>query len=259
MAEPFSEHLTLAADPEIGDDAGSGMGIDIADIDHDGNWDVYISDVFFSTNDELPFGNPFYHGIGGGRFEENSAVERGIDGEFSWGVNFFDVDQDGWEDLLVGTTIDFPKMYLNQGDGTFVDVGETSGLRERNTRGTALADYDRDGDLDVALVHYDGALDLYRNDTTDTGNWLQVKLVGAVSNRSAINAVVRARRGPLRLMRQVRGGSSAHSQDDLVVHFGLGTATRVAVEVLWPSGQVSRLFGLDANQLVVIEEPVAQP
>ncbi len=223
----------------LGDDCQAGMGIDLADIDHDGDWDIYISDFYFTTLDQPPLGNVLYLGNGDGTFADNSAVGAGVDGSSSWGVNFLDIDHDTWEDLYITTMpsamTEF--LFMNNGDGTFTDLGPGAGFATGNSRGSATADYDHDGDLDIAMVDESGPLRLFRNDTANTGNWLQLKLVGTESNRDAIGAVVEVTLDTLTLMRQVTGGSSAHSQNSLLVQTGLGDATSVdELRIRWPSG-----------------------
>ena len=197
--------------PGIGNDSQAGMGIDVADIDLDGDWDIYISDIFDTFDDEPPLGNVLYINNGDGTFQDNTANIAGVSADFSWGVNFFDVDQDGYEDLYVSTSMNRPKfLYMNNGDGTFTDIGNAAGISDsaRNSRGSATADYDGDGDLDLAVVNQNGTLQLFRNDTDSKGNWLQLKLKATQSNRDAIGAVVKIKAGPLNMIRQVKGGSS---------------------------------------------------
>ncbi len=243
----------------IGDDSQAGMGIDVADVDLDGDWDVYLSDLLDTTRDEEPLGNVFYLNNGDGTFADNSAPASGIEGHNSWGVNFFDVDLDGREDLYVSTISSAMTelLYVNNGGDpvTFTNVALAAGLVTGNSRGSAVADYDRDGDLDLAVVDQAGPLWLYRNDSVVSGHWLELKLKGTVSNRDAIGAVVEATAGGVLRMRQIKGGSSAHSQDDLVVHFGLGDATIVdEIRVRWPSGLETTLENVAADQFLTVVE-----
>ena len=255
----FSDITGLS--PGVGDDAGSGMGIDVGDLDNNGTWDIYITDVYGTQNDAKPLGNVLYWGNGDGTFQDNTAVQAGVDGEFSWGVNFMDVDQDGFEDICVSTTT--PSLYENNRDGTFT-LHQIFPDFATNAKGSAMADYDRDGDLDVAVVNegnggsIEGGLQLFRNDSTNKGHWLQLKLVGSgppQSNRDAIGAVVKVSAGGLNMMRQIKGGSSAHSQDSLVVHFGLGTATTAdTVDIMWPSGLTTPLINVVADTCYTVTE-----
>lgn len=239
----------------IGDDAQAGMGADAADIDLDGDWDLYISDLRSTTNDAEPKGNVLYLGNDDGSyFSDNSAVEAGLQGHNSWGVNFFDADHDGYEDLYVstmnGASGDLAELfYINDGDGTFTNVGVTLGMTTGNARGSAVADYDRDGDMDLAVVNQGGGLQLFRNDTANPGHWLQVQLRGAPRGFDAIGALVEVTTGGVTRMRQVKGGSSAHSQDQLAVHFGLGDATTIdLLKVTFPSGSILELTDVAVDQ-----------
>ena len=248
----------------IGEDAQAGMGIDIADIDRNGTWDLYISDLKNGGTplEDKPWGNVLYLGHPRGSYTDNSAESAGVTGDDSWGVNFFDADHDGDEDLFVatmsGSRIDM--FFSNDGDGTFRNVAGQAGVRIPDGRGTAIADYDRDGDIDVAVVNQAGSLQLFRNDTNLLGESLQFDLIGKDSNRSAIGTVIKVHANNSVLMRQVKGGSSGHSQNSLTVHFGLGKSARDEkayadmVEVFWPAGGVVRWHGQPAGQRLLLVE-----
>jgi IPT/TIG domain./ASPIC and UnbV. len=247
--------------PGVGDDAGSGMGIDVGDIDNNGTWDIYITDRFTSTNDTAPAGNVLYLGNGDGTFQDNTALAAGIDGEFSWGIDFVDIDQDGYEDFLMAAASG-PMLYINNTDGTFTKVTLAGSGGSRPT-GLATADYDRDGDIDFAVVSEGdgfstGGLRLFRNDTANSGRWLQFKLVGAgapQSNVDAIGAVIKVSAGSVNMMRQIVGGMSSHSQSSLDVHFGLGVANQAdSVDIHWPSGVVTSLTNVEANKCYSVSE-----
>ena len=245
----------------FGDDTQSGMGIDVADIDHDGNWDIYISDLLFNSQDASD-GNSLNLGNGDGTFSDNVAVAHGVQGHNSWGVNFFDADQDGWEDLFVsGTGLAGQNFfYQNDQDGTFTDISAASGTMGSSTpnyRGAAVADYDHDGDLDLLQQETGGFLTLYQNDSANAGHWLQLDLEGTISNRSAIGAVVKIllESGGDTIKSQIVGGVSAHSQDSSIMHFGVGDRTVVKrVTVRWPQGGETSLFNVPTDQLLELSE-----
>ena len=258
--------------PWIGDDAQAGMGIAAADVDLNGTWDLYITDLLDATTLERPpGGNVLYLGDASGAWADNKAAGAGVAGTDSWGINFLDADHDGWEDLYVATMVHLNDelLYANNRNGTFTNVAAQAGYDGYDTgasRGSAVADYDGDGDLDIAVVNQhephcaEGpppscSLQLLRNDTATAGNWLKLRLTGTASNRSAIGALVRVQAGPLRLMRQVTGGSSGHSQNSLVVHFGLGRAEVVdRVEILWPSGARTNWSAQPPDTLIDVVE-----
>ncbi len=257
---PFQHSLTQLSG--VGNDSQAGMGIDTADIDHDGDWDVYISDILNTTLDEAPLGNVLYLGTGQGQLADNSAVTSGVQGVDSWGVNFLDADHDSWEDLFVATigTANGDLFYHHngldhKGVASFSNIAATAGIVTGNARGSAIADFDRDGDLDIAVVNQNGPLQLFRNDSTSVGNWLVLRLIATESNADAIGAVVQAEVNGVTLMRQVKGGSSAHSQDSLNVHFGLGAATQIErLTVLWPSGRTTELAQVPVNRYLLLSE-----
>jgi len=244
--------------PDVGDDAQAGMGITVGDFQRDGYWDIYISDLYVHANElEEGVGNALYTG-GPEGLSSNRAVANGVIGTDSWGVNFFDFDQDGFEDLFVGTFgagEGRSYLYLNDDGDGFADASSEVNFLTASSRASAVADYDRDGDLDMAILNQDGALQLFRNDSTDIGNWIQLVLAGRVSNADAIGAVVVLENGTVTQRRQVLGGSSAHSQDSLPVHFGIGEATSVdRITIYWPSGAVQRLNNTAINQRYFIVE-----
>ncbi|MFC3193252.1 CRTAC1 family protein [Marinicella sediminis] len=248
--------------PGVGNDAQAGMGIDVADINHDGHWDLYISDFFVTDLDENPPGNVLYMGQGNGLFSDNMAIAAGVQANDSWGVNFFDVNHDTWEDLFVATisSVDHDYLYLNLGNDNdnqiqFTDVPDAGGINANNARGSAVSDYDHDGDLDLAVVNQSGDLQLFRNDTASLGNWLIIQLDARDSNSDAIGTLVEVRSGALLLKRQVTGGSSAHSQNSLNVHFGLANLDVIEqLKISWPSGRITLLNHVSTNQYLRVAE-----
>ncbi len=245
--------------PGFGDDSGAGMGADVGDFDLDGDFDLWISDMYVNPVDQSD-GNPFYINHGDGTFTDNVASLVGAEGNNSWAVIFADFDRDGYEDMFMNGMGGIPPyLYWNQQDRTFLQVGWQAGFRnaDEKGRGAAVADYDLDGDLDVALVSHNASMRLFRNDTDVPYHWLKVRLEGTVSNRSAIGAIVKVRVGPqmTELVRTVKGGSGAHSQNELTVHFGLNLAPVVReLEVRWPSGQVDLLTDVAVDQELILIE-----
>jgi enediyne biosynthesis protein E4 len=122
-------------------------------------------------------------------------------------------------------------------------------------RGSAFADIDNDGDLDVVMTQVGGPPLLLRNEQKLGHNWLRLKLVGARSNRDAIGAWIRVRVADQTLSRQVMPARSYLSQSELPVSIGLGKATRIdTLEVLWPSGFVQRINDPKLNGTMVVQE-----
>ena len=156
-------------------------------------------------------------------------------------------------------------LFANVGDGQFVDVARPSGADGiGDGRGVAVADFNADGRLDLAINNNAQRPTLYLN-RLDAGNWLRLKLIGSSSNRDAVGARVAltlagAGAGKT-LTRWVEAGSGYASQSAFPVHFGLGDSERVEqVEITWPSGGVTRLAGADLgiNRMVSVSEAEAR-
>jgi enediyne biosynthesis protein E4 len=191
-----------------------------------------------------------------------------------WGTAFFDYDNDQLLDIIVVNGHVYPQLdavrlgasagyrqrkllYHNRGGGTFEEVAAQFGrvmMDERVGRGLAVGDIDNDGRLDVVINNLDGIPEVLHNERPDRGNWLLVKLTGAAGNTDAIGAVVTAATGGIRQRRLVQSGTSYISQNDMRVHFGLGSAAQVdSLEVRWPDGTTSKRSNVKANQLIAIK------
>ncbi len=142
-------------------------------------------------------------------------------------------------------------------NGRFEDVSAKSGAvgDENLGRGCAFGDFDNDGDVDIVINNLDGAPTLLRNDGGNRHNWMSIKCIGTRSNRSAIGARVKVMSGGRSQIDEVMSGSSYYSQNDLRLHFGLGSATVAElIEISWPSGVKDALRDVAANQFLVVQE-----
>jgi len=252
-----------ANSPGIGDDARAPMGMDVADVDADGYWDLYITDTPITPPE--PRGNVLYFGRPDGRFSDNRCDAAGVcTTNPAWPCKFEDFNLDGWVDLWVGTLdLSNDHLFVNNRNGTFSPSASQAALQGNLARGGTTSDYDGDGDIDIVVVNFSQKSRLIRNDTVAASNWLEFKLYGTTSNRDAIGAVVTAtiervatthRVSPLTQMRRVTGGDSAHSQASLIVHFGLAESPHAYVTVRWPSGKIQHFDRVAANQLVLVDE-----
>jgi len=267
----FSEEALLrgAALDENGK-AMSGMGATSADYDGDGKPDIFRSN--FSDERET-----LYHNRGGGDFDD-ATIAAGLGHNtrwVGWGCGFFDFDNGGWKDLLLVNSHVFPEvdrlkidihykdraiLYRNNRNGTFTDISEQAGpgiLERHASRGAAFGDYDNDGSVEIVANNQNEPPTLLKAAHQPAGHWVILKLEGVKSNRSAIGAQVRVTAEGHTQLDEVRSGGSYLSQNDLRLHFGLGSARKMErVEIRWPSGirQVER--NLDGGRVITLREPI---
>lgn len=254
----------------------AGMGIAVGDLDRDGYFDYYMAD---RGSNELMYNN------GDGTFDEIAAA-AGVEandveiylgnGLVSWGDGFFDLDLDGWEEIVVANGgaprdkwpygmfgsdyIDLNPNYVyrNLGNGTFAELHEPLGVTlEGYYRTAVFTDYDDDGDVDIYFGNMDGVNAFYQNDLPTNNNWLKVKVVGTVGNRDGVGARINLDAAGATQIREIRAGSGFLSRDSLTGHFGLGTADTVdRLTVTFLSGLRYEFVDLAAAQTVEVVEPI---
>ncbi len=261
--EQAHEQLQLAGnETRLGISVAHGHSIGAAwgDLDSDGDLDVVVANLahprFWHFSDKTQV-----------LLQGDDGVFEDIQGDFEYpagaaGLRYQethsvpvlgDFDHDGHLDLAISCTYDGrpSDFYWGNGDGTFRLDQYRSGLDVENGWGMAVADFDLDGDLDLATSR--GLLE----NTNGNGRWLQVRAVGNVnSNRAALGATVRVVAGELTRIRHVNGGTGQGCQDSLYLHFGLGDeATVDRVEVLYPGGGLVTYEGpFDADQRLWVYE-----
>jgi hypothetical protein len=249
--------------------ARSGMGVDAADYDSDGNTDLLVGNI-----DHEDFA--LYRNQGKEAFDD-VAVRTGV-GQATrllsgWGLKFFDFDNDGTLDLIFANghpdtkvkvhtpSVEYQMpMLLLQGTGTkFQNVSAQAGpafARPIAGRGLALGDFDNDGAVDVLVAVNDGPPILLRNNAGRRNHWLGLRLVGRKANIDAVGAVVNYQAGGLKRRVVKAGGGSFLSSHDPRMVLGLGDASKVdSIEVRWPKpGRVERFENIPANQYITIVE-----
>jgi hypothetical protein len=226
------------------------------DFDNDGDLDLFVGNCRYFT-----FGvRDILYRNDDGTFTEVTDSAVAVSERTSSAASWVDVDLDADLDLLVVHYADGNTLYLNDGTGSFSEYEEgfPIGIAGFST-GHGWADYDMDGDLDLALANWENQ-DNSLFDTADTGrHWLRIRLLGEQSNRSGIGATVRLATGSGENLvwqrRDLVAGTSFRSQSSAEAHFGLGDNDTAAVlRVEWPSGRVDELKDVAANRVLTITE-----
>ena len=245
----------------------AGMGVGIGDYDCDGRLDI-------ARTHYMNQASGLYRNLGKGEFEDVTA-QAGLIHErrfVSWGAGLVDLDNDGYPDFFLVTGQVYPELertlpkyprrgprivFRNQGNGSFVELDDTSepAIASRHvSRGCAFGDFDNDGDLDIVIMNQNESPSLLRNDAPPENHWIKVRLQGTKSNRSAIGARVVIRSGNKIQVQEVMSQSSYVSSNDPRLHFGLGAAGSVDIEVRWPLGLLESHKNVSTNQLITLRE-----
>ncbi len=224
-------------------------------------------------------------------YQLSKRVDRGYSSTgWAWGADFFDVDNDGDDDLYVvngmnefnlystenpyytdplenkkqnvtlpPSSKDSNVFFINHG-GKLQNVSERSGADLlSNSRSVAYLDYDNDGDLDMILNNYHEAAVLYQNNAdTLPAHWLKIKLIGDPkkgSNRDAIGArILLSKTNGNTIFREVHGGIGYLSLHPKQQHIGLGEQTEANIAIRWPNGEIKTYSKLKAGQSYIIKQ-----
>jgi hypothetical protein len=247
----------------------AGMGVALGDYLHTGRLSLFVT--HFSEEYAALFRND------GGMSFTDVSFQAGVATPtipyVGWGTAFLDFDNDGWPDLFlvnghvypqvdtldVGARYREPKLlFLNQRDGTFRNISKLVGPAiqiPQVSRGAAFGDLFNDGHVDIVVENLDGKPMILREEGGNRNHWIGFELAGTKSNRLALNARVKAAAGDLIQVDEVRSGGSYLSQNDLRIHFGLGSHERVdRVDILWPSGKTETLTSLAADHFYAVKE-----
>jgi hypothetical protein len=256
--------FTKMTSGRIVSDGGASQGCAWGDYDNDGFLDLFVA----NRNQK----NFLYHNDGNGTFTAitNGAIVNDIG--YSWSPAWIDYDNDGWLDLFVANGPPSGSgqnnfLYRNNGDGTFTKVTTGSIVNDGAiSGGCAWGDYNNDGFLDLFVSNLNDQNNLlYRNDG-NSNNWITVRCIGQLSNRSGIGTKVRIRTllGSQERwqMREISGGSGYGSQNAPYAYFGFGTTNFDLIRIEWPSGVAQEIFSIppmlpiNPGQLLTVVEPV---
>jgi len=247
----------------------AGMGVDFRDFDNDGLPDLVVSGMI---ND----GFLLLRNLGKRSLFEDFAQRTGLQmgtRQFTgWSLGMYDFDNDGWRDLFFALS-HFPALepyigrgapmanhvFRNLGGRKFEDVSAAAGADFQQPalyHGTAFADFDNDGRIDVVVTTLDGPVKLFRNVTAAGGHWLAIRLRGRKSNAQGLGASISVTLPDGRMLYGHATTSVGYaSSSEPLVRFGLGAQTGVKeIEVRWPGGGRQKVSGVMVDRVVEIEE-----
>ena len=280
----------------------SGMSAAVGDVLNEGRFGVYVSNI--SEEGVLVQGNNLWMPQAGYSAAEphyeNLANSMAVElAGWSFGVQFGDFNNDGFEDLyvtngnvsldrkrsywydyskvaggnksIISDAANWPpldgrslsgyqqkRVFMNDGSGQFKEVAQLVGVTDvYDGRSVALADFGNRGALDAVVANQNGPVLFYRNTVSPGNHWIEFKLEGQASNRSAIGAQVRVFWNGQQQLQEVSGGSGFCAQNDRRLHFGLGKISGIDhVEVRWPSGKTQTLRSPKVDENHKIMEPL---
>lgn len=245
--------------------AGTAMGADVSDYDHNGSLDIAVNNIHRIY---------LYQNVDG--HFANSPAGASLDTAGTpWGMMFLDYDLDGWPDLYIANgTADLSSDATSPGIvrdlfrtdllyrnivGKFLDASSDLCATSEFTQPAAVSDYDDDGDPDIFVGRYENASDsnaLYVNSIAhENRHFLELHLVGTISNRDAIGAIVTVSESGQSQTQALLAGNSFYSQQTKTLLFGIGASSGpVSVSIVWPSGRRTELKHVAVDQRLTVTE-----
>lgn len=251
-----------------------GMGGAVADYNNDGKMDWFVTSIYnLEFREGQWFGNRLYQNFGGGNFGDATDHAGVADGAWGWGTCAADFDHDGFVDIAqvngwpqrdaVGKDYTYIPVrfwrHIGTKQASFEEIAGLVGIHDTGEgRGIACFDADHDGDLDVVIMNMSQNHVVYfRNDTSNDHNYLYVKLEGLTENRHGVGARIKVITENGSQIRDLGGSNNYASHNPLQAHFGLGTATTVDIEVLWPDQTTTMFENAPINDVVTVRQTEA--
>jgi hypothetical protein len=249
--------------------AQANMGTALGDYNHSGRFSIAITHfneqytALFRNDGNMNFTDVSYA----------SGIAQSTTSYVGWGDEFIDFDNDGWDDFFMVNGHVYPQvdgigmdskfrepklLFLNQRDGKFQNISKQVGpaIQELQvSRGTAMGDLFNNGRVDLVIENLEGAPMILAPEGGPADHWISLQLEGTKSNRLALNARVTATAGDLVQTKEVLSGGSYLSQNDLRIHFGLGSHDRAdKVEIHWPDGTKQIFANVSADHFYQVTE-----
>lgn len=255
----------------------NGMGATIADADNDGDLDWFITNIFYEfagATNTLYLNDGFDETLGAPTFTQQATPAGVQTVGWGWGTVFGDYDNDGDQDLAAtGGWFQYPgvpaRLYENTGTvlgvPRFTDIAQASGFGFQGLGRTLVSlDFDRDGDLDLAMSAKDAPMRIWRNDTPPGASWIQFDLDTSLHPCLAPEGQhtrIEIDSGGSTIVRTLDGGPTYLGQSEMLVHAGLGGASSVdAVRILWADGTVTDLAApaINTRHTILATHPADQ-
>ncbi len=239
-------------------EATSAMSGEFGDVDLDGFVDIIVPDMAYGC---------IYRNTGAGYFKEMSArmgLAAACAQYTSWSGNFFDFNNDGYGDLFISNGNphrligEEDLLLINNAGNRFDNMSHELGpdfQAKFVSRGSAVGDFDDDGDLDILELNLNDRPRLLLNDGGNRKNWIMLHLIGTQSNRDAIGSMIKLTIGEISQTKWKMSNTGYLSQSDYRIHFGIGDNTQVdKIEIRWPTGKIHTLKNVKVNQTITVKE-----
>jgi enediyne biosynthesis protein E4 len=234
----------------VANDHGRSIGCSWGDYNNDGYPDLFVAN-YSNQNNFL------YKNNGDGTFDKVTTGDIVQDGGQTFGSSWGDYDNDGYLDLFASNLNNQKNfLYHNNGNGSFTKIENDTVVTSRGqSEGSAWADYDKDGDLDLFVVNFDGQNNFLFNNNGNSNRWINIKCKGVISNASGIGTKVQIKTSSGWQYRELSSQTGYQSQNSLNVEFGLGsTSTIDTLRIIWSSGSVDIHTNISADNFYTVTE-----